>query len=36
MMIGFSIEFHRWYFILRGPRGRIYLASGFAKRLPWI
>ena len=35
-MIGFSIEFKRWYFVLRGPRGRVYLASGFAKRMPVI
>jgi hypothetical protein len=33
-MIGFSIEFKRWYFVLRGPRGRVYLATGFAKHLP--
>jgi hypothetical protein len=33
-MIGFSIEFKRWYFILRGPKGKIYLATGFAKRMP--
>ncbi len=30
-MIGFSLEFKRWYFVLRGPRGRIYLATGFMK-----
>ncbi len=35
-MIGFSIEFKRWYFILRGPKGRVYLATGFAKRMPVI
>ena len=33
-MIGFSIEFKSWYFVLRGPRGRVYLATGFAKRMP--
>ena len=33
-MIGFSIEFKRWYITLRGPRGRVYLCTGFAKRLP--
>ena len=33
-MIGFSIEFKRWYITLRGPMGRIYLCTGFAKRLP--
>ena len=34
MMIGFSIEFKRWYVVLRGPKGRIYTAFGFAKRMP--
>ena len=34
LMIGFSIEFKRWYFVLRGPKGRVYLATGFAKRMP--
>ncbi len=33
-MIGFSIEFKKFYFVLRGPRGRVYLATGFAKRMP--
>jgi hypothetical protein len=33
-MIGFSIEFKRWYFVLRGPKGRVYLATGFAERMP--
>jgi hypothetical protein len=33
-MIGFSLEFKRWYFVLRGPRGRVYLATGFAKHTP--
>ena len=33
-MIGFSIEFKRWYFVLRGPKGRVYLVIGFAKRMP--
>jgi hypothetical protein len=33
-MIGFSIEFKRWYITLRGPRCRVYLCTGFAKRLP--
>jgi hypothetical protein len=33
-MIGFSIEFKRWYFVLRGPKGRVYLATGFAKHIP--
>jgi hypothetical protein len=35
-MIGFSIEFKRWYFVLRGPRGRVCLVTGFAKRMPVI
>jgi len=34
MMIGFSIEFKRWYIVIRGPKGRIYLATGFAERMP--
>ena len=33
-MIGLIIEFRPWYLVFRGPRGRIYLAFGFAKRLP--
>lgn len=33
-MIGFSIEFKKWYVVLRGPKGRVYLATGFAKRMP--
>ena len=33
-MIGFSIEFKRWYIVIRGPKGRIYLAVGFAKSMP--
>lgn len=33
-MIGFSIEFKRWYITLRGPRGRVYLCTGFANRIP--
>ena len=33
-MIGFSIEFKRWYFVLRCPRARVCLATGFAKRMP--
>ena len=35
-MMGFSIEFKRWYFVVRGPKGRVYLATGFAKRMPVI
>lgn len=34
MMIGFSIEFKRWYIVIRGPKGRIYVATGFAERMP--
>ena len=33
-MIGFSIEFKRWYITLRGPKGRVYLCTGFAKHIP--
>jgi hypothetical protein len=33
-MIGFSIEFKRWYIVVRGPKGRVYLCIGFAKHLP--
>jgi hypothetical protein len=33
-MIGFSIEFKRWYITVRGPMGRVYLCTGFAKCLP--
>ena len=33
-MIGFSIEFKRWYVVLRGPKGRVFFALGFAKRMP--
>jgi hypothetical protein len=33
-MIGFSIEFKRWYITLRGPKSRVYLCIGFAKHLP--
>jgi hypothetical protein len=33
-MIGFSLEFKHWYIVLRGPKGRVYLAAGFAKRMP--
>jgi hypothetical protein len=35
-MIGFSIEFKRWYFVLRGPLGRVYLTAGFASRPPVV
>jgi hypothetical protein len=33
-MIGFSIEFKRWYITVRGSMGRVYLCTGFAKHLP--
>jgi len=33
-MIGFSIEFKPWYITVRGPRGRVYLATGFSKHVP--
>lgn len=33
-MFGFSIEFKKWYVVLRGPKGRVYLATGFAERMP--
>ena len=33
-MIGFSLEFKRWYLVLRGPKGRVYSAVGFAKQMP--
>jgi hypothetical protein len=35
-MIGFSIEFKRWYFVLRGPKGRVYLATGFTRYNPYV
>lgn len=35
-MIGFSIEFKKWYIVLRGPRNRMYCAFGFSKRLPYF
>jgi len=33
-MIGINIEFKRWYLVIRGPRGRVYSAFGFAKQMP--
>ena len=33
-MIGFSLEFKRWYVVVRGPKGTIYLAFGFAEQMP--
>jgi len=35
-MIGFSIEFKRWYLVIRGPKGQVYSAFGFAKQMPVI
>ena len=33
-MIGFSLEFKRWYVVVRGPKGTVYSAFGFAKQMP--
>ena len=33
-MIGFSLEFKRWYLVVRGPKGKVYSAFGFAKQMP--
>lgn len=33
-MIGFSLEFKRWYVVVRGPKGNVYLAFGFVKQMP--
>ena len=33
-MIGFSLEFKRWYLVVRGPKGTVYSAFGFAKQMP--
>ena len=33
-MIGINIEFKRWYLVVRGPKGRVYSAFGFAKQMP--
>ena len=33
-MIGVSLEFKRWYLVVRGPKGRVYSAFGFAKQMP--
>jgi hypothetical protein len=33
-MIGFSIEFKRWYLVIRGPKGRVYSAFGFVNQMP--
>ena len=34
MIKGFSIEFKPWFIVLRGPKGRIYFATGWCKELP--
>ena len=33
-MIGINIEFKRQYLVIRGPKGRVYSAFGFAQRMP--
>lgn len=33
-MIGFSIEFKKWFIVIRGPKGKIYMATGFSKHMP--
>ena len=33
-MIGFSLEFKQGYLVVRGPKGRVYSAFGFAKQMP--
>lgn len=33
-MIGINIEFKRWYLVIRGPKGRVYCAFGFAQQMP--
>ena len=33
-MIGFSLEFKHWYVVVRGPKGTVYSAFGFAKQMP--
>ena len=33
-MIGFSLEFKKWYVVVRGPKGNVYSAFGFAKQMP--
>jgi len=33
-MIGINLEFKRWYVVIRGPKGRVYSAFGFAKHMP--
>ena len=33
-MIGFSIEFKKFYVVVRGSKGTVYSAFGFAKQMP--
>ena len=33
-MIGFTIEFKRWFLVIRGPKGRVYSAFGFTNQMP--
>jgi hypothetical protein len=33
-MISFSLEFKKFYVVVRGPKGRVYSAFGFAKQMP--
>ena len=33
-MIGFSLEFKKFYVVVRGPKGHVYSAFGFAKQMP--
>lgn len=33
-MIGINIEFKKFYIVIRGPKGRVYSAFGFAQRMP--
>ena len=33
-MIGFSLEFKKWYVVVRGPKGTVCSAFGFTKQMP--
>lgn len=33
-MIGFSLEFKKFYVVVRGPKGNVCSAFGFAKQMP--
>lgn len=33
-MLGFTLEFKKWYLVLRGPKGRVYSAIGFSNKMP--